>query len=256
MNTENIPRGIMRIRRLSLRFAALFLLIFPSLTPLLNMVSVLPYLPAGVPVGVAKTLPYIGYGGVAFSIIVWTVGPAGLVRLLAAAIPIAMAVAFARAVVPNIPLIGQFLQGSKTDEDVAAAALLQFVTMLIVIPLPLFAVQCFPLAEFILRFRQKFGSISETGIRVAIALRIYSAVIDAIASFWRAWVEENPGRILPRHRSEASSMQKFLKFPLWFIGAGRTWSFALLIYAIEQIPPLIYQLDATISKLENGRGGE
>lgn len=239
--------GVMRITPLWLRFFVLTLLAVPAFTPVLNSVSIIEHIPAGVPPAIAKASVFLAYALVLFAIIVVTIGIAGLTRLLAVAIPLALVVSITRALLPEIPFIGAFLQGSKPIQGVDVASFDQLVTMLTVIPLALFVVQCFPASEFILRMRKNRDSVSENTVRAAILFRVYVVVTDAIASFRKAWTEENPRVLLPRYRSEATSTQKILKFPFWFFGAAKLWSLALITYSIEQIPPLIHQLDVTLS---------
>ena len=254
MNAQDSPRGAMRIHSLWLRLATLIALALPAFTPILDYLDVASHLPQGIPLAVLRTLPYIGYGAILFLVVVRTVGAVGLTRLLAVGIPLALVVSITRALLPSLPVVGTFLQGSKTIESIDEAAIDQMITMFTVVPLALFIVQCFPPAELISRMRQRAGVVSENAIRLAIALRIYTVVTDAIASFWRAWIEENPSLLLPRHRSEATSTQKFFKFPFWFLGAARTWALALITYTIEQIPSLIHQLDTTLSPTGESHG--
>ena len=251
---EKKASGIMSIRSLAVRFIVLLLIALPVFTPALNVIDLSPYFPVGVPKPVLQLLPYTVYATVLFIVVVFTIGALGLARLLAVGIPLALVVSITRALLPRIPVLGDYLQGSKIDTNIEEAALQQLVTMITVVPLALFIVQCFPPAEIITRMRGDSKHISENAIRLAIVLRIYTVVSDAIASFWKAWIEENPSLLLPRHRSEATSTQKIYKFPFWFLGAAKTWALALITYTIEQIPSLIHQLDITLSSAGDSNG--
>lgn len=256
MMHEKKASGIMSIRPLFVRFIVLILIALPAFTPVLGAFDLSPYFPEGVPKPVLQLLPYIAYATILFLVVVFTTGAIGLVRLLAIGIPLALVVSITKVLLPKIPILGVYLQGSKTDTNINEAALLQLVTMMTVIPLALFVVQCFPPAEIISRIRDNSKPVSENAIRLAIVLRIYTVVSDAIASFWKAWIEENPSFLLPRHRSEATSTQKIYRFPFWFIGAAKTWALALITYTIEQIPSLIHQLDTTLSSAGDSNGNK
>ena len=128
----------------------------------------------------------------------------------------------------------------------------QLFTMLVVIPLGMLFIHSFPPAELISRLRSPSGQVSEWVVRIAITLRIYSMVVDAIAAFHAAWSEENPKVLLPRHRKDIGGTDKLWKLPMWFLGAAATWGLALVTYCIEQIPQLVAQLDITIDQQKKG----
>jgi len=239
-------RGVLRIRSLSLRLALLVLLAVPAFNR--NILDTL--LPTSLihqlPLPLLSVLAFVAYSIVVYAIVVWTFGIKGLTQMLALAVVLGLTVVISMAAISKAPILGDWLQGSKTLAQVDAKAVEQFFAMLVVIPLGLLIIHSFPPAELICRLRSPTGTISEHAIRVAIVLRIYSMVADAISSFYAAWSEENPKVFLPRHRKDIGGTDKLWKLPMWFFGAAATWGIALVTYCIEQIPQLVTQLDVTL----------
>lgn len=256
MNSDkSSPRGLLNVTSLKLRFFLLVVLAAPAFTNIHDTVDFAVWLPAAVPGAIADSIGWIAYGAVVFSIISWTLGGSTLSKLLSVAVTLAMLLAFFRAGLPRIPILGEFFQGSKIDVNPSEAAFAQFVVMMTVIPLALFVVECFPAAEILSKMRLGIEPPSEYLILLAIWLRVYTIVLDAVGYCLLAWKEENPIFLLPRHRNDTTSVQKLTKLALWPIGAAKTWAIALVTYTIEQIPELMCQLDMSLS-VSGGRYGK
>ena len=204
------------------------------------------------PQSLLGVIVFIMYAAIVYAIIILTFGLQGLTQMLAVSIIVALTVVLTMAAFSKVPVLGDWLQGSKASVQIDIKAVEQFFTMLVVIPLGLLIVHSFPPAELISRLRTPDGVVSERAVRLAIALRIYSIVVDAVAAFYAAWMEENPSVLLPRHRKDIGGTDKLWKLPLWFFGAAATWALALVTYCIEQIPQLVTQLDATLNQQMKG----
>jgi hypothetical protein len=247
---EQTRKGIMRINNMRARLAVLIIIFFPLFIPVIGMFDVSNHLHHETPEQIAKIVPYLIYAFIVYFLISFTFGLTGLSGLLLIATPIALSVSLARGLTPHIPYIGDFLQGSKPDADRSFLSIMQFVKMLILIPGPLFIMRCFPAHEIISKIQLSKKS-PEYLIKFAIISRMFVVVTEAVSKFWGAWREENPRLILPRYRIDISTSQKLVKSPLWLLGASKTWCFALVVYSMEQIPPLIYQIDNVLVSKES-----
>jgi hypothetical protein len=247
---ENSRKGIMRVKNLWARFALLVIIFFPIFIPIIGFYDASVYMPHEIPDQIKNMVPYLIYMAIVYFFIVRTFGLAGLGGLLLIATPIALSVSLARGITPHIPYVGIFLQGSKPDIDRNFLSIMQFVKMLVLIPGPLFVIKCFPAHELISKIKTSKNK-PEYLIKIAIISRMFVVVTEAVSKFWNAWNEENPNLILPRYRIDISTSQKLVKSPLWLLGASKTWCFALVVYCIEQIPPLMYQIDNILAPEEN-----
>jgi hypothetical protein len=241
--------GFLKIKSLTFRFLAILLLAIPAFIPVAKNNYIQNLFPNTIPTPLIQLCIFLIYTVLIYFSVLITFGINGLTKLLSIATVLALVVCLTQAITPHIPIIGTLLIGTKSVESLQAASLAQFINMMTVIPLGLFCVYCFPASEIISKIKLKSGRVPEYIVYIAIVLRLFIIVIEGIATFKRAWWEENPKIILPRFMAEVSSTQKLWKFPVWFIGAGKTWAFALIIYTLEQIPALIHHLDLTL--LEN-----
>lgn len=247
---ERKRRGVLAIKSLGARFFVLSFVCVPVFFPILRDLDVGRIVDHRIPLQIANLAPFIIYSVFLFCVISYTLGVSGLTRIISISATTAITVSVARGVIPQIPIVGSFLQGSKPDGDSSFSASLQLVEMFILIPAPIFFVRCFPPSDILLNIKsnRRGGFL----IFAATVSRMSTAIADGISHFFVAWQEENPRFIFPRHSSELGSSQKLIKFPLWFFAAMKTWCFALVVYSLEQIPPLIYQTnDLILNKGKN-----
>jgi hypothetical protein len=247
MNNLSLERrGVLRIRSLTLRLVLLLLLCIPAFNRAMLDAIVPNSWATHLPPPLLSALDFVAYAVVVYAVVVWTFGWKGLTQMVALATVLALTVVLTMAASSKAPLVGEWLQGSKAVGQIDATALGQFFTMLVVIPLGLLVIHSFPPAELISRLRSPAGEVSEWAVKLAILLRIYSIVVEAVSGFYAAWSEENPKVVLPRHRKDIGGTDKLWKLPLWFFGAAGTWGLALVTSCVEQIPQLVTQIDATL----------
>ena len=235
----NRRKGILAIKSLKARAAILAFICIPIFVPILRHSDVSPLLDSRTPHEIMALIPFLIYSFFLFSIISYTLGISGLTKIIAISATTAITVSVTRGIIPQIPVIGNFLQGSKPDSDSSFSSALQLVEMFILIPAPIFFIRCVPPADLLMKIRS--DKRKSHWVIAAIISRMSTAIIDGVAYFFTACQEENPKFILPRHSAELGSSQKLIKFPLWFVAAMKTWCFALVVYSLEQIPPLIHQ---------------
>ena len=246
-------RGLLRITPLWLRLILVLVIALPAFVPFTKWYQLPSELTNILSTGVKEPMlsqvslsaKYLVYTMVMYLIIYITFGIRGFTRLLGIAVPLALVVCLTQASLPSLPGLGPLVQGSKSPAIADAITLHQFIVMITVIPLGLFGVMCFPPTELLNRVRQRGHEPSENLVRVIIVLRLIQIVTEGVAKYRQAWKEENPAQLFPRHRAEIGSTQRFVKFPVWFVGAAKTWAVALVTYSIENIPALIYQIDTT-----------
>jgi hypothetical protein len=231
----------LKINSLAIRALLLFALALPAFTPLLTWIT--PILGSNVAPIFSLMAMHLAYGFLIWGVIAWMFGSNVLVRTFAFAAPLALIVVLTGALIGSIPLIGVFIQGGKSSASITEGYVKQFTQMMVFIPFALLAVMCFPAAEVIERASLRHGRPRKALVLLAVAVRIFQVIFDAIRSYLNAWREENPRLIWPRVRADIGSIHKWRSLPLWFVGASTTWAIALAIHTVDQIPPIVDQLD-------------
>lgn len=120
---------------------------------------------------------------------------------------------------------------------------IQLIRIMVIIPYSIFFVNCFSVSNFVLKLSRNGGRLAIFAIHIALALRVLQHVSEIVTALLSVWKEENPLKILPRHRRDWNiSLVGKLTFLLWVRQMILTWAFALLLHTLEAIPYLVQDI--------------
>jgi hypothetical protein len=136
-----------------------------------------------------------------------------------------------------------FLAGGATQEEMSLRMVTLFFSMISLIPYALLVVNSFSAAGLARRVSQLGGARRRLGVHGALALRVLQHVGEVFSELLIAWREENPARLLPRHRSDwHRSRCTSLYYLDWFRSAVADWTLACLVHSLEPLPLFAHEI--------------
>lgn len=184
---------------------------------------------------------WMGYAVFLWLFIGLCVGLERLLVWLSAATVFGLALAFGGACVAKLGIwswlnsvLGD-LSGSTGTTLIEHQSDLIFRLFIVMTSLPFFflVVNSFPATDiFLSAVRHGTRGRAKFFVVVAVFLRLFQYVFEVFTSLWLAWREENPEKILPRHRLE------FHRFR-WAMDSLLAWCAALLVHSLIFVPTVV-----------------
>lgn len=142
-----------------------------------------------------------------------------------------------------------FLAGGATKEVTSLRMVTLFFSIVSLIPYSLLVVNSFSVAGLARRVSQLGGARRSLGVHGALFLRVLQHVGEVFSELLTAWREENPSRLLPRHRSDwHRSPLTSLYYLEWFRSAVGNWTLACLIHSLEPLPVFAHEISRLTAK--------
>lgn len=194
---------------------------------------------------------WAGYACFIWLFIVLNVGIKMLLNILSGAFVLAITTAMLGA---GARKLFPFLGGAVAHDDINIKMATLFFVMISVIPYGLLFVSSFS-ARGIIDKLSTGGSITRnTGIHLALGLRVLQHVGEVFIKLLVVWSEEHPSILLPRHRRDWNG-QWFAKANIapWFYESVKSWIYACMMHTFEPIPVLVNEIQRAALANDNRR---
>jgi hypothetical protein len=118
------------------------------------------------------------------------------------------------------------------------------IIMVTVIPYAIFVAHSFSVSNAVRRAIELTGRRRWLARKVLISLRVVQHAVEVLPPMLVIWREEHPELILPRLRRDISGgYRKILACSTWLFFSSWTWATALLLFALEPMAMLCYEVE-------------
>lgn len=118
-----------------------------------------------------------------------------------------------------------------------------YFNILAVFPYSMTFLNSFSVSGLMTRLTKSRGKFRETGLHLALALRICQHVGEVIPKLLLVWREDHPELLLPRFRQNWHGVAILLKWPAWIVRSLAQWIFACIILTFEPIPVMVNEIE-------------
>lgn len=203
---------------------------------------------------------WLAYSALISAIIAKTVGPSVWLGWFAAACMLAVVTAGTTTSILGIfKLLGleTFLKrpdGSfYTQAEWSWDQLRRGIIIVTVIPYAIFVAHSFSVANAVRRAIDLSGKRRWLARKALISLRVIQHAVEVLPPMLVVWREEHPELVLPRLRRDVGGgYRKLFACGNWLMISAWTWATALLLFALEPMAMLCYEVELHLPDIGNG----
>ena len=194
---------------------------------------------------------WAGYACFIWLFILLNVGIRDLLNMLSGAFVLALTTAMLGAAARKL---FPFLAGGMSHEVIDLKMVTLFLVMVSVIPYGLLFVGSFSARGIIEALSKRRGVVRNTGIHLALGLRVLQHVGEVFIKLLVVWSEEHPSMLLPRHRRDWNGRwYAKANFVPWFYDSAKSWIYACMMHTFEPIPVLVNEIQRSAHAGANRR---